>query len=203
MRLHARSLPLLVRQGHFHSREPSCPVIEVTVNTGSGAIYRKWQNVHRLRHRKKNISVVTVSAVESAGSDTQIAMRVVTAHGQILDFTEYHAVSIQEEPTSLFHRRVNHYSDPTMACVSCVNSSGSSLPRKDILACKCKKSVHSHLGVCGTPWIECRSSSFRWKKGSHAPGTFLYLTSSNALTHNEIRKTVDCSEIHTTCSSRQ
>ena len=41
-----------------------------------------------------------------------------------------------------------HYSDPTLACVSCVNSWRSSLPRENILACKCKNSVHSHLGVC-------------------------------------------------------
>ena len=41
-----------------------------------------------------------------------------------------------------------HCSDPTFVCVSCVNSWGSSLPRENILACKCKNSVHSHLGVC-------------------------------------------------------
>ena len=86
------------------------------------------------------------------------------------------------------------YSDPTLACVSCVNSWGSSLPRENILACKCKNSVHSHLGVCEDSLDGVSQLKFSWKEGSHATGTLLYLTSGSALTHNEIHFSVDNSE---------
>ena len=55
--------------------------------------------------------------------------------------------SIRECPlewtTYLLHKRVNHYSDRTLAYVSYVNSVGSSVPQEDILACKSKGSVHT------------------------------------------------------------
>ena len=49
----------------------------------------------------------------------------------------------------LFHKRVNHYSNRTFACVSYVNSAGSSVPQEDILVCKSKGSVHTLHGLCG------------------------------------------------------
>ena len=120
-------------QGYFYSHEPSSPVHRGdSFYTSSGQQVEQFigsGEVTNTSGTARNISVVTMSAVGSAGSDTQIPMRVVTAHGQILDGST----------TS---------SDPTLACVSCVNSSGSSLPREGILACKCNNSVHSHLGVC-------------------------------------------------------
>ena len=55
---------------------------------------------------------------------------------------------------------VNQYSDPTLACVFCMNSSGSSL------ACKC-----SHLAVCKDSLNGMSQLEFSLKKGSHTPGT--------------------------------
>ena len=57
-----------------------------------------------------------------------------------------------------------HYSDPTLACVSFVNSWGSSLPRENILACKFKNSVHSHLGVCEDSLDGVSQLKFSWKR---------------------------------------
>ena len=75
-------------------------------------------------------SVVTVSAVGNAGSNTQIMMRVVSLEGKLLDVPEYQGVPIQEWTTYLFHRRVKHSSDPTVACASRVNLVGSCPPRR-------------------------------------------------------------------------
>ena len=146
-------------------------------------------------------SVVTVSAVGCAGSNTQIMMRVVSLEGKLLDVPEYQVVPIQEWTTYLFHRRVNHYSDPTVACVSCVNSVGSSVPREDILACKCEGSVDTPLGVCGDFLARLSELEFSLEEGAHAPGALLYLIESSELRHNEIRYSVGSSEIETTCSS--
>ena len=49
----------------------------------------------------------------------------------------------------LFHKRVNHRSDRILACVSYVNSAGSSVSQEDILVCKSKGSVHTPHGICG------------------------------------------------------
>ena len=88
-----------------------------------------------------------------------------------------------------------HYSDPTLACVTCVNSWGSSLPRENILACKCKTSVHSHLGVCEDSLDGVSQLKFSMERR--------FSRTRYAFTHNEIHKTVDNSEIHTTFSSRK
>ena len=68
---------------------------------------------------------------------------------ELLDVPEYQGVSIEEWATYLFDKKVNHYSARTLACVSYVNSVGSSVPQKDILACKSKGCVHTPLGLCG------------------------------------------------------
>ena len=68
---------------------------------------------------------------------------------ELLDVREYQGVSIEEWATHLFDKKVNHCSARTLACVSYVNSVGSSVPQKDILACKSKGSVHIPLGLCG------------------------------------------------------
>ena len=68
---------------------------------------------------------------------------------ELLDVPEYQGVPIEEWATYLFHKRVNHYSARTLACVSYVNSVGSSVPQKDILARKSKGSVHTPFGLCG------------------------------------------------------
>ena len=50
------------------------------------------------------ISVVTVSAYGSAGSNTQIMMRVVSLEEELLDVPEYQGVPIEEWTTYLFHK---------------------------------------------------------------------------------------------------
>ena len=64
------------------------------------------------------IIVVTVNAYGNTGSNTQIMLRVVSLKEGCL-WTTY-----------LFHKRVNHYSDRTLTCVSYVNSIGSSVPQR-------------------------------------------------------------------------
>ena len=105
---------------------------------GSGEVYMDFGTA-------MEFSVVTVSAHGSAGSNTQIMMRVVSLEEELLDVPEYQGVPIEEWTTYLFHKRVNHYSDRTLACVSCVNSVGSSVPQEVILACKSKGSVNTPL----------------------------------------------------------
>ena len=100
-------------------------------------------------------------------------MRVVTAHGQILDVTIYQAVSIQEEKTSLFHREALFW------CVSCVNSWGVISSARRCLGLHVQKFRALTWVPVRTPWMECRSSSFRWKEGSHVPGTLLYLVAKD------------------------
>ena len=113
---------------------------------GSGEVYIDFGTA-------MEFSVVTVSAYGSAGSNTQIMMRVVSLEEELLDVPEYQGVPIEEWTAHLFHKRVNHHSDRTLACVSCVNSVGSSVPQEDILACKSKGSVYTPLGPCGvTAW---------------------------------------------------
>ena len=109
---------------------------------GSGEVYMDFGTA-------MEISVVTVSANGSTGSNTQIMLRVVSLEEELLDVPEYQGVPIEEWTTYLFHKRVNHFSDRPLACVSCVNSVGSSVPQEDILACKSKGSVHTPLGLCG------------------------------------------------------
>ena len=62
---------------------------------------------------------------------------------ELLDVPEYQGVPIEDD------KKVNHYSARTLACVSYVNSVGSFVPQKDILACKSKGSVHTPLGLGG------------------------------------------------------
>ena len=95
----------------------------------------------------------------------------------------------------------NHYSNPTVACASCVNSVGSSVPREDILAWKCEGSVDTPLGVCKDFLAKLSEPEFSLEEGAHAPGALLYLTESSELRHNEIRYTLGSSEIQATCSS--
>ena len=161
---------------------------------GSGEVYMDFGTT-------MEISVVTVSAVGSAGSNTQTMMRFVSLEGKPLDVPEYQGVPIQEWTTYLFHRRVNHYSDPTVACASCVNSVESSVPREDILACKRENSVHTPLGVCRDFLARVSEPEFSLEEGAHAPGALLNLTKISELRHNEIRYTVGISEIETTYSS--
>ena len=59
---------------------------------GSGEVYMDFGTA-------MEISVVTVSAVGSAGSNTQIMMRVVSLEGKLLDVPEYQGVPIQEWTT--------------------------------------------------------------------------------------------------------
>ena len=82
-----------------------------------------------------------------------------------------------------------------------MNSVGSSVPREDILACKCEGSVDTSLGVCGDFLAKLSEPEFSLEEGAHAPGALLYLTESSELRHNGIRCTVESSEIETTCSS--
>ena len=100
-------------------------------------------------HTAMEIIVVTVNAYESTGSNTQSMLRVVSLEEELLDVPEYQGVPIEKWATYLFHKSVNHYSARTLACVSYVNSVGSSVPQEDILACKSKGSVHTPLGLCG------------------------------------------------------
>ena len=76
-------------------------------------------------------------------------LRVVSLEEELLDVPEYQGVPIEEWATCLFHKKVNHYSARTLACVSYVNSVWSSVPQEDILACKSKGSVHTPLGLFG------------------------------------------------------
>ena len=85
------------------------------------------------------IIVVTVNAYGNTGSNTQIMLE------ELLDVPECPL----EWTKYLLHKRVNHYSDRTLACVSCVNSEESSDLHEDILACKSKGSVHTPHGLCG------------------------------------------------------
>ena len=57
------------------------------------------------------------------------------------------------------------------------------------------------LGVCGDFFAKLSEPEFSLEEGAHAPGALLYLTESSELTHNEIRFTVESSEIETACSS--
>ena len=95
-------------------------------------------------------------------------LRVVSLEEELLDVPEYQGVPIEEWATCLFHKKVNHYSARTLACVSYVNSVWSSVPQEDILAFKSKGSVHTPLGLCGSdgrgarwPWLSARMAKFR------------------------------------------
>ena len=76
-------------------------------------------------------------------------LRGVSLEEELHDVPEYQGVLIEEWATCLFHKRVNHYSARTLACVSYVNWEWSSVPQEDILACKSKGSVHTPFGLCG------------------------------------------------------
>ena len=109
------------------------------------------------------IIVVIVSAYGNTGSNTQIMLRVVPLEEELLDVPEYPL----EWTTYLLHKRVNRYSDRTLACVSYVNSVESSVPQEDILACKSKGSVHTPHGLCG---VTARSTvAVAFEPGSPPP----------------------------------
>ena len=178
-------------RGLFIKQQGLIQSMEVTAYTPVEHVDREWRTCCTWTSEPQvEISVVTVSVIGSAGSNTQIMMRVVSLEGKLLDVPEYQGVPIQEWTTYLFHRRVNHYSDPTVACASCVNSVGSSVPREDILACKCEGSVNTTLGVCGDFLAKLSEPEFSLEEGAHAPGALLYLTESSELRHDEIRYTV-------------
>ena len=134
---------------------------------GSGEVYMDFGTA-------MEISVVTASAVGSAGSNTQIMMRVVSLEGKLLETPEYQGVQ----------EGVNHYSDPIVACASCVNSVGSSVPRGISWLASAKVLWTPPLSA-GISWQSCLNWNFRWKKVvTHQA---LYCTSLKAVISDTMR----------------
>ena len=100
-------------------------------------------------------------------------LRVVPLEEELLDVPEYEGVPIEEWATYLFHKRVNHYSARTLACVSYVNSVGSCVPQKDILACKSKGSVHTLVGLCGVTAGSMVAVAFELTRSGSPPSAWL------------------------------
>ena len=75
-------------------------------------------------------------------------LRVVSLEEELLDVPEYQGVPMEVD-TILVSQEGQPLFRSHTACVSYVNSAGSSVPQEDILVCKSKDSVHTPHGICG------------------------------------------------------
>ena len=90
--------------------------------------YCEWESVHRLRNRNRNYcrhnGRLWKLTIEHTDHVTRLPLE-----EELLDVPEYQGVSIEEWATYLFDKKINHCSARTLACVSYVNSVGSSVPQ--------------------------------------------------------------------------
>ena len=136
------------------------------------------------------------------------SLSVVDRHGERLHVEEYQNFPLYaDRPSYLFHRRVSQDHDTSLSCAPCADSSGSTLPRQDVLSCSCRSGYsRSLLGECTETLTGLPAPRFSIEAGVHTAGTLLELSvdaSSEASWLTEIRYEAADAVTRPTCSSTQ